>query len=131
MYGTTFNQNNQGAVPQAWTRSKLAPRILFVNDTARATGDRNDASFASKEYTLQVGSSSVAMVQSNFIWEFQLAADLAPFKVSTTVSLPASLQNNVVTARTRWQDMHVWMAGQNYGTNTKVDDWMAFRAWLP
>lgn len=131
MYGTTYNQNNQAGVAQTFTRSALTPRVLFVNDTARSTGDRNSRSFASKSFTRQYGSASVAMVQANILWEYQLAADLAPFTVSTTVSLPASLQNNQVLARTRWQDFLVHMYGQDYGTNPKVDDLMAFRAWLP
>lgn len=131
MLGSTFTQNNNAAAPQTWTRSALDPRVIYINDTVRTAGDRNELTFASKKYDIQVGASKVAHAQLNFIWEYQLAADLAPFKLSTTMLLPISLQNAVATARTRWQDFHVFVAGQMFGTNTKVDDLVAHRTHLP
>jgi hypothetical protein len=131
MLGSQFTQNNFAAAPQTWTRSGIGARILFVNDTVRTAGDRNELSFANKKYPLVVDGSKLTMAQLNFIWEYELAAELHPFRVSTTILLPDSLQNSVATARTRWQDFHTWVAGQLFGTNTKVDDLMAHRLHLP
>jgi murein tripeptide amidase MpaA len=130
MLGTQFVQNNQAAAAQTWTKSKIDPRVLYANDTAKASGDRNEVSFATRSYESIVGTSKVIMVQQNLLWEYQLAADLAPFQASITLKLPQSLQNNMSVVRTRWQDCHVWIAGQLYGTNAKVDDFMAFRTHL-
>lgn len=131
MFGQTFSQANGAAVAQIWTRSALSPRVLYINDTARAAGDRNEVSFASMQKDQKIGSDTVAMVQSNLLWEHQEAADVAPFRVSMTILQPRLLQNNIVEARGRGKDFWAWVIGQCQGTDAKVDDFIAYRAWLP
>lgn len=130
--GSTFNNNDSATVSQTWVRSQVGDNFgTYVNDTKRAAGHREDVTFRTKQYTQQVGGAGIIMVQQNVRFERQLSTDAVPYRMNLTVSLPMTLQNAVTTIRALQKDFNALWATGIFGSDAKVDDFTAFRSFVP
>jgi hypothetical protein len=130
--GSTFNNNDGAAVAQTWVRNQVGEAFgSYINDTKRAAGHRQDAVFRTKNYTQQVSGAGIIMVQQNLKFETQLSTDAVPLRINLTMSMPLTLQNAVTTIRAAQKDFNAFWATGIFGSDAKVDDWTAFRSFVP
>lgn len=129
--GSSITIPDASAANQVFTRSVYDGSLtLYVNDTKRASGHREDVQFRTKRFTQNVGTSGILMVQSNIRIERQLSTDLVPYRMNITVSMPKSLQDAITTIRLLQKDANAYWAWI-CNSDAKVDDINAGRAHIP